>query len=64
MDAFTLLVVLGVLATIFALFAGIGSMAKGGGFDDRRSHQLMFARVGFQALTLALMLIALILFKH
>lgn len=63
MDAFTLLIVLGMLATVVVLFTGIGSMAEGGEFDDRHSHQLMFARVGFQALTLLLVIIALVLFK-
>ena len=63
MDAFTLLVMLGVLATVVVLFTGIGSMAEGGEFDDRHSHQLMFARVGFQALTLLLVLMALVLVK-
>ncbi len=63
MDAITLLVMLGVLATVVALFTGIGSMAEGGEFDDRHSHQLMFARVGLQALTLLLVVIALVMFK-
>ena len=63
MGAFTFLVMLGMLATVVVLFTGIGSMAEGGEFDDRHSHQLMFARVGFQALTLLLVIIALLLFK-
>lgn len=63
MNALTLLVVLGVLATVVVLFTGIGSMAEGGEFDDRHSHQLMFARVGLQALTLLLVVIALVMYK-
>jgi hypothetical protein len=63
MDALTLLVMLGVLVTVVVLFTGIGSMAEGGEFDDRHSHQLMFARVGVQAFTLLLVIIALLLFK-
>jgi len=34
-------------------------MAHGGEFGRRHSHQLMFARVGLQAITLLLLLIAL-----
>ena len=59
MDALTALVFLAMLATMGALATGIGSMAGGGAFDDRHSHQLMFARVGLQALTVALLVIAL-----
>lgn len=63
MGALTLLIIFGMLATVVVLITGIGSMAEGGEFDDRHSHQLMFARVGFQAFTLVLVIIALLLFK-
>ena len=63
MGTITFLVILGMMATVLVLIAGIGSMAEGGEFDDRHSHQFMFARVGFQALTIALVLIALLLVK-
>lgn len=56
-----LLVAIGMAATVAALLTGILSMAHGGDFDDRHSHQLMFARVGFQALTVALVVLALLL---
>jgi len=41
--------VFALLATIAALVTGIVSMAHGGGFDQRHSHQIMFARLGFRA---------------
>ena len=63
MGTITFLVILGMMATVLVLITGIGSMAEGGEFDDRHSHQFMFARVGFQALTIALVLIALLLVK-
>ncbi len=34
-------------------------MAQGGDFDEKHSEQLMFARVGMQAITLLLLFIAL-----
>lgn len=60
MDLITVLVVLGMLATVAILFRGIGSMAEGGEYDLRHSHQLMFARVGVQAATALLVLLALL----
>ena len=61
MNAMMLLIVLGILATVVILFAGLGSMVKGGEFDDRHGHQLMFARVGAQGFTLLLLAIAVLL---
>jgi len=58
-----ILVILGMLATLAVLFTGIASMAEGGEFDDRHSHQLMAARVGFQAFTLVMVFLALLLFN-
>lgn len=63
MGTLMFLVTFGMMATLLVLIAGIGSMAEGGEFDDRHSHQFMFARVGFQAFTVALVLIALLLLK-
>ena len=57
MTILTALVVFALLATITALVTGIVSMAHGGGFDQRHSHQIMFARVGLQAITLVALLI-------
>ena len=61
MNTFMVLIVLGMVATIAVLFTGLGSMVKGGDFDDRHSTQLMFARVGLQAVTLALVAIVVLL---
>lgn len=61
MNTFMLLIALGTVATVAVLFTGLGSMVKGGEFDDRHSTQLMFARVGLQAVTLALVAIVVLL---
>ena len=58
MTLMTALVVFALLATVAALVTGIVSMAHGGGFDKRHSHQIMFARVGLQGITLLLLLVA------
>lgn len=60
MTLLTTIIVVTTLVTVGALVGGIASMAHGGKFDDRHSHQFMFARVGLQGLTLALLLIALL----
>lgn len=54
------LTIFALIATIVALGWGIGSMAHGGSYDVKHSHQLMGARVGFQALAILLMVIALV----
>lgn len=59
MTIITALVVFALIATVAALATGIVSMAHGGGFDQRHSHQIMFARVGLQGITLLLLLAAL-----
>jgi len=58
MTIMTALVIVALLATVAALVSGIVSMAHGGSFDQRHSHQIMFARVGLQAITLVALLIA------
>jgi hypothetical protein len=58
MTIMTTLVIVALLATVAALVSGIVSMAHGGGFDQRYSHQIMFARVGLQGVTLVALLIA------
>lgn len=60
MDAVTLVVILGMLATVWALLRGIASMVRGGDYDFRHSHQLMFQRVGLQALTVLIVIMALL----
>jgi len=61
MDILTLLIVLAMAATAVTMLFGIGSMAHGGRFDQRHSHQIMLSRVGLQALTLLLLVLFLIL---
>ncbi|GMR21348.1 MAG: hypothetical protein BMS9Abin36_1948 [Gammaproteobacteria bacterium] len=60
MTILTVLVVLALIATIISLGWGIGSMAHGGDYDKKHSVQLMGVRVGFQGLTIVLLLIALV----
>ncbi|HEX9180883.1 MAG TPA: twin transmembrane helix small protein [Burkholderiales bacterium] len=54
------LAIVAMFLTVASLFIGIGSMAEGGEFDDRHSHELMFGRVALQALTVALVIVALL----
>jgi hypothetical protein len=61
MNTLMLLIALGTVATVAVLFTGLGSMVKGGEFDDRHSHQLMIVRVGLQAFTLLLLIAAVLL---
>ena len=61
MTTITVMVILALLATIVALGWGVGSMAHGGAFDAKHSHQLMSARVGFQGLAIALLTVALLI---
>ena len=60
MNALTLLIVLGLLLTIVALGTGIGSMMRGGKYDDEHSGDFMMLRVGAQGATLVVLLIALV----
>lgn len=61
MTILTVLVIAGLIATVVALLSGIVSMARGGDFDRRHSHEFMYARVGLQGITLVLVLISLLL---
>jgi len=58
MTIMTALIVTALVATIATLVTGVVSMAHGGRFDRRHSHQIMFARVGLQGVTLVVLLIA------
>jgi hypothetical protein len=60
MNIIASLAIVAIVLTVASLFIGIGSMAEGGEFDDRHSHQLMFARVALQALAVGLVLVALL----
>ena len=60
MDPFTLLAIAALIATAFALFNGIVSMAHGGVEDQRRSYGLMCRRCLWQAVAFALVLVAML----
>ena len=61
MTILTMTIVVCVILTAGVLAMGIGSMAHGGQFDERHADQFMMARVGAQAVTLLLLLLALFL---
>lgn len=55
-------IVLAIFAGLFALFSlilGVASMAHGGEADRANSNTLMLSRVGFQAVALVALLLAL-----
>ena len=54
------LAILGMLATVLTLFNGILSMTEEPNTDPHHSEKLMFKRVGLQALTVALVIAALL----
>lgn len=59
MTIITGVIVVGLAATAIALIAGIASMGRGGEYDLAHSNQLMFTRVGLQAITLVCLIVAL-----
>ena len=44
------------LLVIASLVIGVISMAHGGEYDRKHSHHFMFARIGFQALAVLLLM--------
>jgi fructose-specific phosphotransferase system IIC component len=61
MNILSVVIVVALLLTIAVLGTGIWSMAHGGEFDRKHSSQLMFARVGMQAITLVFLFLAIYL---
>jgi hypothetical protein len=59
MDIFAVVIVAAMLITVATMFLGVLTMSGGGSTDKTFSTPLMWARVGFQALTLLLMFIAI-----
>ncbi|MCC6608670.1 MAG: HIG1 domain-containing protein [Burkholderiales bacterium] len=57
MDPLFVLVLVGAALTIIAFVRGIASMTHGGVEDHQASHRLMFQRVGWQALTVLLIIV-------
>lgn len=58
MGSFAVPVLIALAATTVVLIAGVISMARGGEFDRRHSVELTFARVGFHAVTVILVIVA------
>jgi hypothetical protein len=59
MDLFVVFIIVAMLITVATMFLGVLTMSGGGSTDDALSTPLMWARVGFQALTILLMFIAI-----
>lgn len=60
MSILSVLILAAVAATVLSLLFGVSAMATGHDVDHRSSDQWMHLRVGFQALALALVLLALL----
>lgn len=60
MDPLTLMVLIAAGLAAVSLFNGITSMAHGGEFDDLHAHEMMFKRVGWQALAALLIFLGLL----
>jgi preprotein translocase subunit SecG len=61
MTLLTVVIIIAMVMTVAVLLMGLGSMVHGGEFDEKHSHQFMFARVAMQAVTLLLLLVAVFL---
>jgi len=59
MSLLTIFIVLALAATIYSLIGGISTMTVDGEVGHASGEKWMFRRVGFQALTAALVLLAL-----
>ena len=64
MDPLLIVILLALAATVISLFVGLLAMSGGEATDRDFGTPLMWARVGFQALAVALMFIALFLRGH
>lgn len=60
MDLLTIVIVLAMAATVATMFLGLLAMSGGGQTDREFSTPLMWTRVGFQALTLVLLVVAVL----
>jgi hypothetical protein len=60
MNAMTLLIFFAAAAVVVSLAAGVTSMAHGGSSDQLHAHELMFQRVGWQAIAVAFVLLAML----
>lgn len=60
----TILMVIGMVATLGILATGIVSMARGGEFNERWGNRLMRYRIVAQGFALAMFAIGLVLLKN
>lgn len=60
MDPLTVVIVLALLATLATMILGLLAMSSGGELDREASTSLMWTRLGFQGLTLVLLIIAVL----
>ena len=60
MNFLALIVILALIAAVAALIWGVSSMAHGGSYDREHSEQIMFTRIGVQAVAFVLIVIAVI----
>lgn len=61
MDLLTVIIIIALLATVVALLFGLMSLGQGGSFDKDFGTGFMWARVGLQAVAIALLVLALFL---
>ena len=61
MNLLTAVIIAAMIITIGVLATGLWSMSHGGEFDRKHADQLMMGRVGAQAVTIALLLLAVYL---
>jgi len=59
MDLFVVVIIAAILLTVATVFLGVLTMSAGGSTDKTLSTPLMWARVGFQTLTLLLLFAAI-----
>ena len=58
MDLLTIIIILALIGTAVSMALGLLAMSGGGATDRLFSTRLMWTRVGFQALTLLLLVVA------
>ena len=61
MDPLLIVIILALLGTVGTMVLGLLAMSSGGNNDREFSTPLMWARVGFQAFTIALLVVAVLL---
>ena len=61
MDPLLVVIILALIGTAITMALGLLSMSGGGSTDRHFSTPLMWARIGFQAFTLLLLVIAVVL---